>query len=221
MNSEERQPARPCPQCQRPLRRLPTLDGGYLLACDGCGYQHAEPPPEPIESAEAPQVEPPTAAIQGPPADATESTQRFRQLTSAGNEAEQAWPQEWLEWLPPDARQRLQKRPTAEKPEPGSTGELSSDWANRLRAQGYLLESDQRGTRLSGQGPRPGTGELTPYDVVRLAADLDGGLPAPESRRKCPHCQAVISIQAETCPWCGKAVGGQPAKPSDEGDPPG
>lgn len=41
-------------------------------------------------------------------------------------------------------------------------------------------------------------GHLSPGDIIRLA----GGPLAPEERRECPNCQAVISRQETKCPWC-------------------
>jgi hypothetical protein len=42
--------------------------------------------------------------------------------------------------------------------------------------------------------------ELDYQEIVRLAGD-----PIPEDeRRKCPNCDAVISIDTIRCEWCGK-----------------
>jgi hypothetical protein len=199
------------------MRRLPALDGGYLLACDACGHQQTVPPQATVDG-EPPSEDPPASAGTPavlPPRDPTETIERFRKLTAGGEQTPQEWPEEVLESLPPEARQQLAQRAKKEAAR-GEQGTVSADWEQHLRSHGYYLDTDHRGTRLSGQGPRPGTGDLSAYDVVRLAADLDGGLPAPESRRKCPHCQAVISMQAANCPWCGKTVSSNAGPTPDE-----
>jgi molecular chaperone DnaK (HSP70) len=46
---------------------------------------------------------------------------------------------------------------------------------------------------------RPHPRELSPEEIVQLA----GEPLAPEDRRICPHCKAVIPRTAEKCQWCG------------------
>lgn len=44
--------------------------------------------------------------------------------------------------------------------------------------------------------------ELTPDDIIRMAGD-----PLPEDkRRNCPKCDAVISLDAKRCEWCGQIL---------------
>ncbi len=52
---------------------------------------------------------------------------------------------------------------------------------------------------LAGQGEIPtAAGALSPELILRLA----GGPLAPEERRNCPHCDAVVSRRETRCPWC-------------------
>jgi len=80
--------------------------------------------------------------------------------------------------------------------------------------QGIIVEEDARGLRLTGKpvrGRGKQTGQLSATDIVRLAADLDGGVLPPEQRRHCHHCDAVVPLQATRCEWCGKSL----ATPAD------
>ncbi len=52
---------------------------------------------------------------------------------------------------------------------------------------------------LTGQGEIPSAaGALSPELILKLA----GGPLAPEERRNCPHCDAVVSRRETRCPWC-------------------
>lgn len=60
------------------------------------------------------------------------------------------------------------------------------------------------GKPVRGRGKA--TGQLSATDIVRLAAELDGGVLPADQRRHCPHCDAVVAPQAGRCEWCGKSL---------------
>jgi hypothetical protein len=122
---------------------------------------------------------------------------RLHELLSQQDQPNQ-WPKELLDSLPTDARELLEKKAEQQQDQP-----VSPDIEKRLRGYGYILAEDGQGARLLGEGPKPGTGDLSPLDVVRLAAELEGGLPDAGKRRKCPSCQAVLPPKADHCQWCG------------------
>ena len=77
-----------------------------------------------------------------------------------------------------------------------------------LRRQGFVLNEDAHGLRLSGVASRPGglSSELSPYDVVRLASELEGGVVPMEQRRRCPKCDAVVAHGDKQCQWCSEPL---------------
>ena len=122
-------------------------------------------------------------------------------------------PEDLLEDLPEEARDLLRglKGSSSKQVE-----ELSEDIASTLRDQGYVINLDAHGVRISG-GPSSrssDSGTLSPYDVVRLAADLEGGVPSPDQRKHCPKCDAVIPHGENRCSWCG-----EPLPPDPESSP--
>jgi hypothetical protein len=84
-----------------------------------------------------------------------------------------------------------------------------------MRRQGYVIDEDSKGVRLGGSlSPRfHKTSELRPLDVVRLAADMDGGVPPPEKRIRCPKCDAVVTLGSTRCPWCDTPIPPEAPKP--------
>ena len=77
-----------------------------------------------------------------------------------------------------------------------------------LSRQGFVLEEDAHGLRLSGIASRPGglRSQLSPYDVVRLAAELEGGVVPMEERKRCPKCDAVVNPGDKRCQWCSEIL---------------
>ena len=170
----------------------PSLDGdGWVALCPRCPNApliplRAAPPPDPLERDMA--------------------TARFKKLTQPfAPPRPGGWPEALLEDLPEDAREMLRRRP----PTPGvqGTAQLREDMAKALRDQGYVLSEDARGLRISGAPVQRGktTGELSVSDVIRMASDLGGSLPA-EKRIHCPKCDAVVANDVGRCPWCGQAI---------------
>jgi hypothetical protein len=84
-----------------------------------------------------------------------------------------------------------------------------------MRRQGYVIEEDSKGVRLTGRlSPRfKNTSELRPLDVIRLAADSDGGLPPPQDLGRCPKCDAVVPLSSVRCQWCGTELSPAPGEP--------
>lgn len=189
-----------CPQCGGKLRQLPTLgEAGYLVVCTDCDYEG-----RPGASASTPHP-------------AESAPDRFRKLLKTESEATPiALDEESFEEMPPEAKSLLAKPAGEPKPPTEERTAVTPDWEERLRRHGYYLHTDHTGPRLTGSGPKPGTGDLTPLDVVRLAADLEGGIPSPQEKVVCPHCQAATPSGRATCQWCGGDLS-QPA-PSNPGD---
>jgi rRNA maturation endonuclease Nob1 len=78
-----------------------------------------------------------------------------------------------------------------------------------LSRQGFVLQEDAHGLRLSGIASRPRglRSQLSPYDVVRLAAELEGSDIVPmEQRKRCPNCDAVVNPNDKRCQWCSEVL---------------
>ncbi len=101
-----------------------------------------------------------------------------------------------------------------QKPEADQEDSLPSpeerDEARRqsLSRQGFVIQEDVHGLRLSGVSSRPGglSSQLSPYDVVRLAAELEGGIVPIEQRKRCPKCEAVVNPGDKRCQWCSEEL---------------
>lgn len=176
------------PEVSEPTDSPPPASqlGGLTQPASGPASSPSEPvaPSEPIE---------------------TEASDRFKHLVAQAGEPPRdvSWPESLLEDLPAEARQLLASR-KPQTPGPASTGKLREELVSVLRAQGYTIQEDMRGVRISGHptGRLPGTDRLSASDVVRMAADLDGGIPPPTKVRRCPKCDAVIPVDSQRCQWC-------------------
>lgn len=137
---------------------------------------------------------------------------RFRKLISQFHETNpnDPLPDSLLEGLSEEARSLLSGEAT---PSRSPHDKFSEDIASSLRAQGYVLDQDPRGVRISGDfvPSGSGSGEMSSNDIVRLAADLQGGVLSPEDRVHCTKCDAVIPANDSKCQWCGA-----PAPPPQE-----
>jgi hypothetical protein len=99
-------------------------------------------------------------------------------------------------------------------PERASRRPLSDEKIRSFVDQGIVIDEDAHGLRLTGlpvRGRGKGTGQLSATDIVRLAADLGGGVLPADQRRQCPHCDAVVPRQAVRCEWCGKSLESPPS----------
>jgi len=94
---------------------------------------------------------------------------------------------------------------------PHNLGGLAAEDIQELREKGFSFNFEQEAnvkiepsiiiSRIPGMifGQTKNTDSLDTSDVIRLAGD-----PLPnDQRRKCPKCQAVISLDAKRCEWCG------------------
>jgi hypothetical protein len=77
-----------------------------------------------------------------------------------------------------------------------------------LRDKGFVIHEDAHGLRLSGISTRgnKGMSQLSPFDIVRLAADLEGGLLPMDQRKRCPKCDAVVAPGDKRCQWCSEPL---------------
>lgn len=177
-----------CPQCGGTLSKLPKLDGeGFIFLCSACGQEVT--PSVPLD----------------PKSNEEDSPSRFRKLLREVEETDTAdLPASLLEDLPEDARSLLTARQLDRPTQRSKTGEMREDLAQELRLQGYAIEEDAHGVRISGGLPGRGSAAgMSPYDVVRMAADLDGGLPPASELQRCSKCEAVIPPADKRCQWCG------------------
>ncbi len=179
-----------CPSCGEPMEVWPALEGeGYVSACPRC-----------------PQVPPQTTSSRQEHRTGVDGArERFRGLLKSDDASNdpQTIPEELLQDLPEEARRllRADRRDEASS----QSAPLREEWMRSLRDQGYLIDEDAHGVRLGG-APRSSSSGLSPYEIVHLAADLEGGVPPPEKRRRCPHCDAVVASGLERCPWCGETI---------------
>jgi hypothetical protein len=178
-----------------------TLDGlDYVNLCRSCSTNT-----EPIKVEEEIQGPPPPEE----PIEEVDPRMRFRELIDVSQE-ESTWSEEILESLPEDAREiLLGKKPISDLPE---DEQFSENLAQSLRDRGYVIDQDAHGVRISG-GPSGGldSEEFSPYDVIRMATDLEGGVLPLDERVHCLKCDAVIPPGGGRCQWCG-----EPAPPPKE-----
>jgi len=166
----------------------------YLTSQDSELPPHGCPGPSP-QASDSAQAQPP------PGTPAPEPT-RDPQPASAAPGPEPATPTDQGSLFDSLQDQVRQKPPSA----PPSRGELKEQTARYLRERGYVLEEDARGLRISGNpsgGPSGST--LSPLDIVRMAAELDGGVKQATSLQTCPKCQARTPAGQPKCQWCGEA----------------
>jgi hypothetical protein len=89
-----------------------------------------------------------------------------------------------------------------------SFSDMDREEAHRrlLRARGFDLEYDPHGFRLKSAGGTRNSSisELSPYEIVRLAAEINGETVPLEERIRCPNCEAVVSPSDRKCQWCSQ-----------------
>jgi len=188
----------PCPTCGTVLRYWPSLEGDQdRWLCPRCdlatGSLATKLPGNGKEVQETAPFDP---------------CKRFRWLLKAADNFPPGTPlPEWLiEDLPEDIQILL--RADLIQPQAKLGPKLSDALTSALRDQGYVIEEDARGFRLSGDLNRrsSSTGGISPYDVIRMASDLDGGLPSPHELKRCPKCEAVLPHRELVCSWCGNEL---------------
>jgi hypothetical protein len=79
---------------------------------------------------------------------------------------------------------------------------FSEETASTLREQGYVVSGDAHGARLTAAPGKPDV--FSPSEIVKLAADLDGGVQPQAKLPICSNCQAASPIGELQCQWCGE-----------------
>jgi hypothetical protein len=196
--SHDSEDVKRCPNCRSPLQPWPTIDGEQdRWLCPRCDLATGSLATELPDNGKVVQHTAPH-----------DPRQRFRWLLDVSQNFPPGSP--LPEWIIEDLPEQVQNllRSDLNEPRPNLGPKLSDALTSSLRDQGYVIEEDARGVRLGGDLNRRGghAGQISPYDVIRMAADLDGGLPPAEELRRCPKCEAVIPPQEKRCPWCGTAL---------------
>ncbi|MFQ5922548.1 MAG: hypothetical protein ACE5M4_06855 [Anaerolineales bacterium] len=120
---------------------------------------------------------------------------QFRELLKPGSQ-----PEHLLEQVPEEMRGVLAARLKAA--EETDSPSFSENTASTLREQGYVVSEDVRGARLAST-PGQST-DLSPSDVVKMAAELDGGIQPQTKLPICSKCQAASPVGEAQCQWCGE-----------------
>ena len=122
---------------------------------------------------------------------------QFRELLRPSSE-----PEHLLEQVPDEMRRVLAARLRAA--EETDRSNFSENTASALRGQGYVISEDARGARFA---TAPGqSGNLSASDVVRMAAELDGGVQPKNKLSICRKCQAASPVGETQCQWCGEPL---------------
>ena len=178
------------------MQLLPALNGSHAAPiCMQCS-EEPESGHKSIESKLAP----------GPPSKEN-SCNRFREiLTEERRTKGDPLPGWMIEELPEEARLLLSNQEPPARPSLGP--KLSDDLAKALRDQGYVIHEDSKGMHLGGALISRGgsSAPLSPYDVIRMAADMEGGIASPNELIRCKKCDALIPHGDERCQWCGETV---------------
>lgn len=192
-----------CPACSAPLPSVAS--GSDVQQCDFCGWSS---PAEQYPKADLDSQRRSNAATIPLPKDQAEQLEQeqerpadgpaqFRALTST-----QATPEarsELLEQVPDEMRDLLEERmQAADEAKPQG---LSLDTKKSLEASGYQVRDEPGGVRITGGHSRSPT--LSPSDMVRIAAEQEGGVQHRGKLPVCPECQAVSPMGSERCQWCG------------------
>jgi hypothetical protein len=202
--STENRKERNCPTCRTPLRHWPALEGEQEhWLCPYCDLATGSLATELPGNGKVVQHTAPH-----------DPRKRFRWLIETAQNFPPGSPlPEWIiEDLPEDVQQLL--RADLNAPRPNLGPKLSDALTSALRDQGYVIEQDSGGLRLGGDLNRLGN-EMSPYDVIRMAADLDGGIPSVDDLKRCQKCEAVLPPNDTRCAWCGTALADQ-APTTDE-----
>ncbi|MGB2895346.1 MAG: hypothetical protein WBB65_04180 [Anaerolineales bacterium] len=145
------------------------------------------------------------AELSSAPSSKDDSRSRFRKILADERRTRGDSPPGWMiDELPEEARRLLSQQVSTARPSLGPR--LSEDLAKALRDQGYVIHEDSQGVHLGGAlVSRGGTpAPISPYDVVRLAAETEGGLTPPDELARCKKCDALIPAGDERCQWCAE-----------------
>ena len=186
----------PCPDCGEPMQLLPALNGSYdAPICLQCSKER-----ESGLKSFGPNLHPPLSSKD-------DSSSRFRKILAEEQRTKDDPLPTWmLDELPEEARRLLSGHELPSGPSLGP--KLSNDLAKALRDQGYVIHEDEKGMHLGGalvsRGGTPTA--MSPYDVIRMAADMEGGLAPPDELLRCKKCDALIPHGEERCQWCGESA---------------
>ena len=191
----------PCPYCGwTPDRSQPS----HIAAALESPAQSEEPPAATYSVEEGPLITegtvPDDAILDGQevPETAAAPPDHFRDLLRPGQE-----PINLLEQVPEEMRAILAGRLKAA--EETDSPSFSENAASSLRGQGYFISQDARGARFAAA---PGqSANLSPSDVVKMAAELDGGIQPRTKLAICSKCQSASPIGEKQCQWCGEPLG--------------
>ena len=182
----------PCPLCGEPMQLLPALNGTHdVPVCQQCskerktGLKSFDPAPEPSSSSKE------------------EACDRFKNILLEEQRTKGDPPPDWmLDKLPKDARRLLSGQKPSTRPSLGPG--LSDDLAKALRDQGYIIHKDDKGVHLGGSLVSRGGSHtpFSPYDVIRMAADMEGGIAPADELTRCRQCEALIPHSEKRCQWC-------------------
>ena len=186
----------PCPVCGEPMQLLPELNGSddapICLQCSKArepGLKSFEP------------------KLTSAPPSKDDSCSRFRKILAEEQRTkDDSLPGWMMDELPEEARRLLSGHELPVGPSLGP--KLSDDLAKALRDQGYVIHEDEKGMHLGGalvsRGGTPAA--MSPYDVIRIAAEMEGGLAPPDELLRCKKCDALIPHGDERCQWCGESA---------------
>ena len=185
--------------------------GAYFsdqLPCPYCGWtseaNNQPTPPQIASSTEAATPNPTNETASKEPGEELPhgeeiSPAPFRDLTKPGDDTEHL-----LDQVPEEMRGVLAARLKAAYEITGSN--FSEATASALREQGYVVSEDAHGARLTAS---PGNSDdFSPSDVVKLAADLDGGVQPQTKLPICGNCRSASPIGELQCQWCGQPFSG-------------
>lgn len=191
------QDLRTCPSCGAPSSDHPS--------CPYCGWtpegiEHSNPSRSEESSADT-TAHAPTDEI-GPADQGEEQRQAnqippapFRDLTKQADSAEHL-----LDQVPEEMRGVLAARLKAT--DEAAAPNFSEATISTLREQGYVVSGDAHGARLTAAPGKPDV--FSPSEIVKLAADLDGGVQPQAKLPICSSCQAASPIGELQCQWCGE-----------------
>jgi uncharacterized Zn finger protein (UPF0148 family) len=191
-----------CPTCGGHMLFKPAPDNtGDISFCPSCSSE-----------TKVKSVNEPNSNNEEPHAKDYDPSARFRDLISQYSETspKDPPPDSLLEELPEEVKSLLSGEVHSST---SPAEEPSEDKARSLSAQGDSQIQAPLGVNINGDLTTgvSDISSMSPYDIVRMAADLEGGIVPPEKRVHCPKCDAVVPIGASQCQMCG-----EPIPPSQE-----
>lgn len=160
----------------------------------------AETVPLPDSESEA-LASPATAQDDAPAAEGEVSgPEHFRELLhETGSDT-----RELMEQVPEDMREVLEDRMRSGQ---DNNAGFRSETIEQLRGSGYYVAEDSSGAHINAvpQANRK-PDDLSPSDVVKMAAELEGGVKPKAELPMCGACQSASPVGSTTCQWCGEPL---------------